>query len=186
MIVQNHTLAFVSQLLKDPETNFILQWEQPQVEGFRKQLINMVLKLDIQKHFGELGDLNNKVLQVGGFPKDTAEDRATIMCFALRAADLSWTARPQNLYQRWSERYMDELFQQGDLEKQVGVSVSSFCDRDIVSADKCQLAILLLLARPFLAAFCMCYTELNKDIVVDGVEQNITVLEGRLSKETGM
>ena len=56
--------------------------------------------------------------------------------FLLRACDLSWAARPNTIFMRWSERYMEECFRQGDAEKRIGIPVSAFCDRDATVPDK--------------------------------------------------
>lgn len=182
-IVQNHTLAFTAERLRDPENNFMIQWEREQVDWYRQQLVKLILKLDIQKHFNELGEMNTK-LSTDNFPRDCAEDRALIMGFALRCADLSWACRPLQLYLRWTECFMEELFLQGDLEKQVGVAVSSFCDRDVVSTDKCQLAFSLLIVSPMVSGFALLFSELQKEVVDDGVEMNKQHLQLKLSKES--
>lgn len=188
-VIQNHTMAYISQHLRDPDSDFAVNWEASQVERFRTQLIRMVLKLDIQRHFQELGDLNTKLSSDTHFPQDTSADRAALGTFALRAADLCWAARPSATFQRWCERKTEELFAQGDLEKQVGVTVSAFCDRDVVNTEKAEYATLLILVGPFLSAFALVFenaswsgaNDIQREMIDEGEEANRSALQTKLN-----
>jgi hypothetical protein len=181
-------MAYISQTLMDPDCAFCQQWDREHVQQFRRALIRMVLKLDLQKHFQEYGELNTKLSSDPNFPQDTVEDRAAMFNFALRAADLAWAARPNMIYSRWAERCSEELFAQGDLEKQVGVSVSAFCDRDLVNAEKVQYANLAIVVGPYLSAFALLFVNKNwsgakgvqKDVVDDGEVANRKTVQTRL------
>merc|ERR1719321_196755 len=190
-ILRNHTMAFISQQLSDPETNFALQWEPAQAKHFRELLIRMVLKLDLHRHFQELGELNTKVSSDMSYPQDTLDDRTSMACFALRAADLACRARPNNIYNRWIERHAEENFSQGDMERQFGVSISAFCDRDAVNIDKMEYAVLSIIVSPYLSAFALVFDnrqwpgckELQKEVIDDGEATNRTLLHEKLVKE---
>merc|ERR1719506_1461012 len=191
-IILNYTLAYVSKTLSEKESNFLVQWGSHLVNKFLAMLIDMVLKLDITRHFPQLGELSTKLSTDQNFPNDAPAERASMYAFALRAANLAWCARPVNTFQKWSERHIEELFLQGDLEKQVGVLVSTFCDRDVVQPDKVELAILMIMVTPFLSAFALIFDnkswtgakELQKDVVGE-CEANRLHLQAKLSKEWG-
>jgi hypothetical protein len=189
-IILNYTLAYVSQTLQEQESNFLVQWGHYSVSRFRAMLIDMVLKLDITRHFPQLGELSTKLSTDQNFPNDNPADRASMNAFVLRAANLAWCARPVMTFQKWSERHIEELFLQGDLEKQVGVLVSTFCDRDVVQPDKVELAILMIMTTPFLSAFALVFDNKNwpgaKDLqkeVVGECEANRVHLHAKLTKE---
>jgi hypothetical protein len=192
-VVANHTLSFVSQMMLEPETNFMKEWDSMQVRRLRMDLITMVLKLDITRHFQELGELNQRLSSGDGhsWPNDTVDDRSAMMFFTLRAANMAYAARPMSIYQKWADKQMEELFQQGDLEKRVGVLVSSFCDRDVVQPDKVQYAILMIIVNPFLSAFSLVYENKNwsgakdieKQMMTDGANYNQTQLQIKLNKD---
>jgi hypothetical protein len=189
-IILNYTLAFVSQTLREKDSNFLAQWSSSSVSRFRAMLIDMVLKLDITRHFPQLGELSAKLSTDQNFPNDIPAERNSMYAFSLRAANLAWCARPVSTFQKWSERHIEELFTQGDLEKQVGVLVSTFCDRDVVQPDKVELSILMIMTTPFLSAFALVFDnknwpgakELEKD-VVNECENNRLHLMAKLSKE---
>merc|ERR1711988_522158 len=131
-------------MLMDPECNFLQGWEASRVDQFRSLLIKVVLSMDISQHFQNLSILNTK-LSSDSYPSDSAEDILVLMSTSLRCADLSWACRGHAIFARRAERFMDEMFAQGDVEKRVGVAVSSFSDRDLVTPQKAQLAYLLVI-----------------------------------------
>ena len=60
--------------------------------------------------------------------------RAVVHC-----ADLSNPTRALPLSRQWSERIMEEFFQQGDRERQRGMEVSAMCDRGTASIERAQV-----------------------------------------------
>ena len=54
----------------------------------------------------------------------------------VHCADLSGPTKPLPLYCRWCDRIMEEFFQQGDKEKEVGLDISPMCDRNNSTIEK--------------------------------------------------
>jgi hypothetical protein len=177
-VIQNHSLARFMLALADPELNFMLHLRPEQVDQFRKTCIAIVLKLDLRAHFMELSMFTTK-LASETFPSESQEDRTHMMSVALRVADLSWTCRPLQTYLKWSEKFLEEYFIQGDLEKQIGLGVSCFCDRDIVNTTKTNLSFTLVVAMPVITTFTLLLdnAELQNDMIVEGLEKNRAYLQ---------
>ena len=57
----------------------------------------------------------------------------------VHCADLSNPTKPLDLYRKWTERIMDELFRQGDTERDRGMEISPMCDRTTASIEKNQV-----------------------------------------------
>jgi hypothetical protein len=177
-VTQNFSLATFFNALADPELNFMLHLRPEQVDMFRRICIQIVLKLDLRVHFSELSLFTTK-LGSETFPSESQEDRVQMMSVALRVADLSWTCRPLQTYLKWSERFLEEYFIQGDLEKQIGAGVSSFCDRDVVNTTKTNLSFTLVVAMPVITTFTMLLdnNELQNDMIIEGLEKNRAYLQ---------
>ena len=47
----------------------------------------------------------------------------------MKCADISNTVRPLHLAREWSNQIQQEMFNQGDLERKLGLPVSAFMDR---------------------------------------------------------
>ena len=54
--------------------------------------------------------------------------------------DLSNPTKPMSLYSQWVSRITDELFRQGDLEKERGLDISAMCDRQTATTEKQQVS----------------------------------------------
>eukprot|EP00349_Pseudokeronopsis_sp_Brazil_P005265 CAMPEP_0202972966 /NCGR_PEP_ID=MMETSP1396-20130829/44550_1 /ASSEMBLY_ACC=CAM_ASM_000872 /TAXON_ID= /ORGANISM="Pseudokeronopsis sp., Strain Brazil" /LENGTH=107 /DNA_ID=CAMNT_0049704213 /DNA_START=343 /DNA_END=666 /DNA_ORIENTATION=- len=63
------------------------------------------------------------------FPEDTAEDRQLLMNMCIYAADHANPCKSSLLYFKWMALEMEEYYQQGDIEKKLGYTVSPFFDR---------------------------------------------------------
>ncbi len=57
----------------------------------------------------------------------------------VHCADLSNPTKPLDLYRKWVDRIMSELFRQGDKERQRGMDISPMCDRHTATIEKTQV-----------------------------------------------
>ena len=57
----------------------------------------------------------------------------------LHCADLSNPTKPLELYQKWTDRVMNEFFLQGDRESSQGLEISPMCDRHKACIEKTQV-----------------------------------------------
>merc|ERR1719498_1497331 len=154
--------------------NFKLHLKPDQADQLRKVTIQLVLKLDLREFFGELGMFNTKL--GGDFPQENSLDDKVVVCAAtLRCCYMSWNARPLQIYLRWAQRYFEEGFVQGDLEKQLGLQVSPFCDRDaLANTSKVQLGLVVVLVQPLMMAYGVLLNspEYNQEVTEEGLEAN--------------
>lgn len=61
----------------------------------------------------------------------------------LHLADLSNPTKPIDLYRQWTSRIMEEYWQQGDRERNLGLEVSPMCDRHNATVEKSQVCTTL-------------------------------------------
>jgi hypothetical protein len=165
-----------------------------------------VLKLDIARHFDLLSRLQTKlasdrypdgttwlsfVTKYSRVPRgDECDDRITLLFTLLRCADLSWACKTPTLSCRWADKFTEELFAQGDVEKQVSVPISPFSDRDIVQPQKAQMAFLIVVVYPIVTQFIFTLRSqegrqdikkdevdrLDKELIEQGIEATRTAL----------
>jgi hypothetical protein len=189
-VQESQVLARFTKLLSNPEYNFLILLEALHVDAFRKLVILLVLKLDIARHFDFLSRLQTKlasdrypdgqtwlnfVTKFSRVPRgDECDDRITLLFTLMRCADLSWACKTPALSGRWADRFTEELFAQGDVEKQVGVPISPFSDRDIVQPQKCQMAYMIVIVYPIVTQyiFTLRSQEGKADIKKEDVDRN--------------
>ena len=63
------------------------------------------------------------------FPEDTNEDKQMILNMCMYASDHCNPCKNSVMYFKWMAAEMEEYYQQGDIEKKMGFTVSSFFDR---------------------------------------------------------
>ena len=91
----------------------------------------MILATDLALHFDLLSKFKQKVIASGTFdPKNNSGDKSILMQVLMKCADVSNPTKEWNLYNEWINRITAEFHQQGDLEKEMGLDVSPFMNRD--------------------------------------------------------
>jgi hypothetical protein len=209
-VLEMHNLSRVAMLLSDPECNFLYQMERVQADSFRALLIRVILKMDTSEHFNHLSRLQTK-LASEIYPsqktwrdifeskknvpaKWEGEDRCLLLFSALRCADVSWACHAPHLSTRWGEKFIEEFFNQGDIEKQVGIQISPFSDRDIVQPQKAQMGFLTVIVMPLYTMFIFTMREgefkrgvsrdlvdeLEKEIIEEGIEATSSSLHNKV------
>ena len=58
----------------------------------------------------------------------------------VHCADLSNPAKPLVIYRQWVQRIAEEFYRQGDLERQLGLTISPMCDRKSTNVEKSQVS----------------------------------------------
>merc|ERR1712093_474184 len=77
---------------------------------------------------------------------------------------------------------MDEMFTQGDVEKKVGVSVSSFSDRDVVTPQKAQLAYLIVIVAPIMNSYSVTLPQIQQEVIDEGLDANRLTLQAKVTQ----
>ncbi|MEQ2191653.1 cAMP-specific 3',5'-cyclic phosphodiesterase 4D [Xenoophorus captivus] len=136
-VLENHHLAVGFKLLQDENCDIFQNLSKKQKDSLRK----MVLATDMSKHMNFLADMKTmvetkKVTSLGVLLLDNYSDRIQNM---VHCADLSNPTKPLELYRKWTDRIMVELFTQGDRERDKGMEISPMCDKHNASIEKSQV-----------------------------------------------
>ena len=114
----------------------------------RKLVIEMILSTDMSKHFEILGRFRTRALHLADLDLRNSEDKVILLIIALKCADLGYTAKDSDLNMKWSTLASEELFRQGDLEKEQGLSVSMYCDRLNTDVAKSNIGLIINICLP--------------------------------------
>ena len=66
-------------------------------------------------------------------------NKTHIMSFVLHSADVAHPTKTWDLHKEWTARCMEEFFNQGDREKEMGLDVSPLCDRTTTKVPQSQI-----------------------------------------------
>ncbi|KAI8618359.1 hypothetical protein BC830DRAFT_1061514 [Chytriomyces sp. MP71] len=149
-VLENHHIAAAFRILLQPECNFVSKLTKEEYKEFREMMIELVLATDLQaQHFSILGMFKNKVSLTNSFdPVKVHEDRTLLFKMMIKCADVSNPTKAWPIYERWTQRILDEFFNQGDAEKSLGIPVSPYYDRDTIYIPASQMG--------FIDFICVC------------------------------
>jgi hypothetical protein len=174
-VLERHHLAAAFAILLDQNCDITMNLHEDQFWVFRTTIIKMVLSTDIKKHEEVLGAFNN-YKSVANFPNDDKE-KNVLLNMALRLADNGNPLQPHDLYFKWMALYMEELYQQGDIEKHKGFELSCpFMDRTSTNPYACQLGYIEVIVEPLLDAWIQFLPDVKDDLVTRGLNENKELL----------
>ncbi|KAM4640795.1 3',5'-cyclic-AMP phosphodiesterase 4B isoform 1-T1 [Discoglossus pictus] len=152
-VLENHHLAVGFKLLQEEHCDIFQNLTKKQRQSLRKMVIDMVLATDMSKHMSLLADLKTmvetkKVTSSGVLLLDNYTDRIQVLRNMVHCADLSNPTKSLELYRQWTDRIMEEFFQQGDKERERGMEISPMCDKHTASVEKSQVGFIDYIVHP--------------------------------------
>jgi hypothetical protein len=190
-VLEMHHVAASYKLIHETKKDLFLFKDMSDADysRIREICISAVLATDYTNHFKDLGLLRSLTSR-GDFlqPKDgeavvlNKDDRMLILNVSLHTCDVSNPARALGTYVTWAERVLTEFFNQGEKEKEFGLPVSNFMDRETTNIAKCQIGFINVLVHPlfmaindFLPTIKPCIDNLIKNRVF--WEDNVAIME---------
>ncbi|KAK9710672.1 3',5'-cyclic-nucleotide phosphodiesterase, variant 2 [Basidiobolus ranarum] len=110
-----------------PEANIFGDLSAAVVAELRSIIIKCILATDMGRHMEVMANFNECV--TSGWRWDDRSHRLRLLEMLMKCADVSNTIRPLHLARAWSDLIQEEMFNQGDLEKEIQLPVSAFGDR---------------------------------------------------------
>ncbi|CAG9321059.1 unnamed protein product [Blepharisma stoltei] len=154
------------QILKKSEPNLFKSLEPEKWRQMRKLIIELILATDMGKHFEIMGYFNSKYLSISELPEPSdAEFRLDQYKMTIKSADIGHAAKSVDLHEKWCGLVIKEFFAQGDEEKQLGIPVSMYCDKDTTDISKSQAGFIKNIVMPLFVA-------LNKVMNSPLIEEN--------------
>lgn len=145
----------------------------------RRGLIEMVLHTDNANHNKFQSDLiafgaNHVEAREQGdaTPVLELEDKFLLLGSALHAVDTSNPCKPHNIMLSWCKCFLQECWNQGDLETDLGVAVSPLCDRQKGMQDVPggQLGFVAFIVEPYWRALTVVLPEMQ--VAMDQLAEN--------------
>lgn len=139
----------------------------------RRVTTDMILATDMMKHFDLVGSFRVKYADKS-FPLLDFEDRVGLYKLCIKCADVGHAAKEISLHERWSLKVVEEFFHQGDLERQQGLEISAYCDRQQSDIPSSQSGFILNIVRPMYEALnSLLKSEQIQKTCIEQIETNI-------------
>ncbi|XP_068607893.1 cGMP-inhibited 3',5'-cyclic phosphodiesterase 3B [Brachionichthys hirsutus] len=150
-VLENHHAASAWGLfLSRPEFNFLVNLDHVEFKRFRFLVIEAILATDLKKHFDFLAEFNAKVNDVNspGIDWTNENDRLLVCQVCIKIADINGPAKVRDLHLKWTEGIVNEFYEQGDEEAQLGLPISPFMDRSSPQLAKLQESFITHIVGP--------------------------------------
>ncbi|XP_034466739.1 high affinity cGMP-specific 3',5'-cyclic phosphodiesterase 9A-like [Hippoglossus hippoglossus] len=165
--LENHHCAVAFGILAKPECNILKNLSSEQYKHIRGGMIKCILATDMAQH----NEILNRFRSIqSAFDFSNKEHKEVLMKIMVKVSDISNEARPMAVAAPWLDCLLQEFFNQSDREKQKGLPVSPFMDRDKVSKPSSQTSFIRFVLLPL-------FSELSK--LFPCLEQHILEPVGR-------
>ena len=144
--------SLVFKLMQKTETNIFVNLTPDQWNLARKLIIEMILATDMSKHFELLGQFRGKHKNREGFDLANNDMKLELFRLIIKAADIGHAAKNIELHEKWCKLVVEEFYTQGDLEKQLGLPISMYCDRETTDISKSQAGFIKNIVLPLFTA----------------------------------
>ncbi|XP_006905726.1 cGMP-inhibited 3',5'-cyclic phosphodiesterase B [Pteropus alecto] len=150
-VLENHHAASAWNLyLSSSEYNFLLNLDHVEFKRFRFLVIEAILATDLKKHFDFLAEFNAKANDVNsnGIEWSNENDRLLVCQVCIKLADINGPAKIRDLHLKWTEGIVNEFYEQGDEEANLGLPISPFMDRSSPQLAKLQESFITHIVGP--------------------------------------
>lgn len=180
-VLENHHCAMAFKLLLDPQNDIFELLSEAQYWNIRQIIIKMILATDLSNHFELVMAFRGRMM-TKKFPEENrADDKQLIMNIILYASDHSSPCKGSITYFRWMANEMEEYYQQGDIEKKLGYTMTNYFDRTTCNPFLFQRGYIAVVVEPlyqtileFLPQQC------KQDCWTKGLEENKALIEQKI------
>eukprot|EP00164_Ancoracysta_twista_P002241 GFYU01002962.1.p1 GENE.GFYU01002962.1~~GFYU01002962.1.p1 ORF type:complete len:911 (+),score=237.50 GFYU01002962.1:616-3348(+) len=162
-VLENHHLATAFQIVyTEPECDIFEGLGPSEKKEARRLIIDMVMATDLGKHFDMVGVFKAKTNEKDGIDLLTSPnvtETTLVLQLAIKCADVGHTATSGDLHKKWSLAVTEEMFRQGDREKENGLPVSGLMDRGNTFIPKSQVGFFEFIVLPLFEAFASAWPE---------------------------
>lgn len=159
-VLENFHVSQTFKTLLKQGNNFIESFSPEEYRHIRRRMIDCILCTDMAKHVQLKSQTAGLISQYGikkgenvnsllvEDPAKKFENQQNILSQVVHTADLSNPAKIPEVFDRWTDLVYKEFFNQGDVEKKLGMQVSPLCDRKTVKVAKAQVGFIQYVVLP--------------------------------------
>ncbi|XP_060945008.1 dual specificity calcium/calmodulin-dependent 3',5'-cyclic nucleotide phosphodiesterase 1A [Limanda limanda] len=141
-VLENHHISAAYRLMAEEDMNILINLNKDDWRELRSLVIEMVMSTDMSCHFQQIKTMRNTLSQTDSI------DKVKVLSLMLHAADISHPAKAWPLHHRWTHSLMEEFFQQGDKEVDLGLPFSPLCDRKATMIAQSQIGFIDFIVEP--------------------------------------
>uniref|UniRef100_S4RCU1 PDEase domain-containing protein n=1 Tax=Petromyzon marinus TaxID=7757 RepID=S4RCU1_PETMA len=163
-VMENHHVSTAYRIMQaDEDANILINLSNRDYRIFLTQLINYVLMPIFNCAYKQL-HFQKKI-----YKEPRVIDKPKAMSLIVHTSDISHPAKEWRLHRRWTESLLEEFFQQGDREEELGLPFSPLCDRKSTMVPQSQVGFIDFIVEPTLSVL----TDMVEGIVAPLVKEAV-------------
>jgi hypothetical protein len=183
-VLEHMHSATTFELMTKPGLNLLGSLSFDSYSQIRSLVIGLILATDMAKHFDLIGKFRARFINSDTLPLHDEETRAEVLKIITKASDVGHAAKSEELHMRWTEGIVSEFFAQGDKEKEIGIPISMYCDREKTDVAKSQAGFIKNIVLPIYEAVEMGFDSMNfKEECLDQLAVNLKMWEGNATRK---
>jgi hypothetical protein len=168
-VLENYHISQSFKVLSKDEFNIFKNFTPEEYRICRRRIIDGIIATDMANHQKVLTATKTKVelydiVKGENFEKIVTDEETSknlaklfdsqqcILNMILHTADISNPGKPSKVSEQWTKKVYGEFFMQGDLEKEKGLPVSNFCDRNTTNVNKAMVGFITFVVAPTIDA----------------------------------
>jgi len=184
-VLENYHVAEAFKIINsNAKFDIFVDLNKEEYKVIRKRIIGCVLATDMTLHTKEYTYLKMKLenykteIEMKNFedffkridgPELFNTQQEFLNCL-IHTSDISNPTKPLKIYLQWTERVMNEFWNQGDKEKIQHLPISFLCDRNTVNIPKSQIGFMDEICSPLILTVVEIFPQLN--FLVDNLNKN--------------
>lgn len=168
-VLENYHISQTFKVLSKNEFNIFKNFTPEEYRICRRRIIEGIIATDMANHQKVLTATKTKtelynIVNGKNFEQLVTDEETSnnlvklfdtqqcILNMILHTADISNPGKPSNISEQWTKKVYGEFFMQGDLEKQKGLPISNFCDRNTINVNKAMVGFITFVVAPTIDA----------------------------------
>ena len=167
-----------------PNLDIFIDLDKEEYKIMRKRIVDCVLATDMTMHTKEYTYLKMKLENYkGGEQNKSFENffktlsgtelfntQQEFLNCLIHTSDISNPTKPLKTYLKWTEKVMEEFWNQGDKEKALHLPISFLCDRNTVNIPKSQIGFMEGICSPLISTVIEIFPKLQ--FLLDNLNKN--------------
>lgn len=171
-VMETHHCTQIIEILTNENFNLMHSLNLSDTNKMWTIIIKLILATDMAHHFNMVKKMG-EVLD-NGLDWNDNEHRLLVMQMLLKVSDISNVSRPFEIADKWCDVLNVEFFRQGDLEKQIGIGLTSpLNDREHPDKPKSQIGFYNFICLPLYTVVARAFPalEVNANSVKSNLEK---------------
>ncbi|KAI8825843.1 uncharacterized protein EV422DRAFT_143444 [Fimicolochytrium jonesii] len=149
-VLELHHCAHLFTMTLGSQCDIFAEFCAEEYDEIRKLVIKLILATDMGKHFEYINKFKSRIstgtLTFG--MELNPDNKVAVAEIAMKCSDLCNPTKIFPLSKKWTDAVMEEFYLQGDRERELGLPVSQFMDRNNTNVPKCQIGFIDFLVAP--------------------------------------